>query len=134
MDNQKLNVFVIVKNMFSTFFKLLGDLKSLAAAEAQLTLKSFVNVSILYIIGGLFVASTWLCLLALFGAILMTFGFSAVSSIAMVCLLNLVMLVIIGICILQQKKHIGFPATRKQITALSKFKKDASNEKLITKN
>ena len=59
MEEKTLSIFVVIKNIFQSFFRLVGDLKSLAAAETQLAVRSFAIIVGLSLIGLLLSFSTW---------------------------------------------------------------------------
>ncbi len=132
-EKSHLSIFAIIKNVAQSFFKLVIDLKNLAAAEAKLAMQSLVNLIILAVVGLLLAITTWICILAMVVASLVSIHVSWLSSFFVVALLNVLALCIVGLYIVRMKNNLTFQATRRQLRSLSNSEETA-REKSIAKN
>ena len=105
----------LIKNLASTFFKLVSDMTRLAKMEAELAGKSLVNIIILTFLLGSLLTSTWLCISALIAFALVSLQLGWLVSLAIVTLLNILLMVAIVVVIVSKKKNLSFPATRRQL-------------------
>jgi predicted membrane protein len=133
-EKNSLNIFAIVKNLTQTFFKLVTDLKNLAAAEAQLAISSLATMVFLYVLGALLSLTTWLSILGMIIASLIAFHFSLLFAFFFVTLLNVIAVGLIALYILRMKENLKFKATRRQLLSFTKSNKDTAHDKLISKN
>lgn len=91
------------------------NLSSLVGMEARLAGKTLVVLVMLAIMGGIVLASVWLCLLAMFFIYLTANHWTPLQSLALLLGLNIVLLCIIGFVMSKCKKNLTFPETRRQL-------------------
>lgn len=75
--------------------------------------KQIVLLIIFCILFGALLASSWLCLLAILCAYLISLNLSLIVSLSVIFILNILMSVIIGLLILNVNKDRFFPKSRK---------------------
>lgn len=102
---------MVIKNIISSFFQI-------ASLETQLTGTRLAKIIVLAVVGAVLLASTWVSLLAILLLSLTALNLSWLQSCYIVALVNVFMLVIVAVLILQQKKALGFHATRRQLSNL----------------
>jgi uncharacterized membrane protein YqjE len=136
MDEGKKTSFTqIFGNIFHTVHKLVSDIFHLASAEARLAKQSLANIVLLSFVFGALFTSTWLCLLGLIVAFLMSFfQLSLLSSLAIVTILNLLMIAVTGIIFFKLKGNLSFRATRNQLSSSKQLLKDSYRGRITAKN
>lgn len=95
------------------------DLTQLASLEARLAVKTLVMIAIMAVVMLVFIASTWGSLQLLFFFYLISLKFTFISASLMLVGLNFIVLLTIGLYIKRIKRHLYFPATRKQLVRMS---------------
>lgn len=98
-----------------TLYNLVGKVFTLASYEAKLAGKSLIKIIIIAIVSGIVVATTWLCLLAIYGLFLVSLGWSYKTTLLIIVLINLFILGILALLIMYTEKNLSFRATRHHI-------------------
>jgi uncharacterized membrane protein YqjE len=136
MDEGKKASFThIIGNMFSIVHKIVSDIFHLASAEAALAKQSLANIVLLSFVFGALFTTTWLCILGLVVASLMSFfQLSLLSSLAIVTVVNIALIAGSAVIFLKLKGNLYFRATRNQISSTKKLFKDSYRERITAKN
>ena len=136
MDEGKKTSFTqMFGNMFHTIHKLVSDICHLASAEARLAKQSLANMVLLSFVFGALFTSTWLCLLGLLIAILISYAhLSLLSALAIVFLINLGLIAVTAVVFFKLKGNLFFRATRNQLSTSKKLFKDSYRERIEAKN
>ncbi|MDR3492586.1 MAG: phage holin family protein [Gammaproteobacteria bacterium] len=119
-EKSNLSFITIIYNLSQTFFRLVSDITQLARAEAHLAVSSLVHLVLLYLLAGLLLLTTWICLLGAVIASLVAIHLSWLTSFLFVTLLNILLLITLFLYIKKMKKNLTFQATRKQLLNLTK--------------
>jgi hypothetical protein len=98
--------------LLPTLYNLVGKIVALASYEARLAGKSLIKIIIIAIMSGILLASTWLCLSAIYGLYLVSLGLSYQVTLFVIVLVNLLILCIFAILIMYTEKNLSFRATR----------------------
>ena len=98
-----------------TLYNLVGKVFTLASYEAKLAGKNLIKIIIIAIVSGIIVATTWLCLLAMYGLFLISLGWSYQTTLLIIVLINILILGILALLIMYAEKNLSFRATRYQI-------------------
>ena len=104
------------------FLRLADNIYSLLKRESKLVLQRIVIITILSVIAALLLFSIWWCVLGLICIYLNTLKFNLAASFIIVCLLNIIALISVGIAISRAKKSTFFSFTYREIV---KFKKES---------
>jgi hypothetical protein len=135
MENEnKASIVKIVANVFQSVFKLFRDITILASAEARLARASAANLIIMVFVLGALLTCTWLTLLGLLIAYLLSIKISLVFALASAVVINLFLLMIVLLIMLKLKSNLFFPATRKQISRTKKIIKETYRERITKKD
>lgn len=120
MGKRKSHLFAIIKNLIKAHIARISDIATLASLEATLARKTLLTIIILGGITIILFISCWLSLLAWFFLYLLSFHLTPMLSAFILFLSHLFILGLVLIYIIKIKKRLFFPATRRQITNLSK--------------
>lgn len=112
-DPKKWSVFRLLTDGLETFFKLFRGFADLLGLEAQLAKRSLVTIVILALCLWCLLIATWLSVLALILAVLLTLHVGLLVSLSSIVLLNLLLILVICWVVLRLKKDLFFPATRR---------------------
>jgi uncharacterized membrane protein YqjE len=134
-EGKKASFTHVISNMFQIVHKIVSDIFHLASAEAALAKQSLANIVLLSFVFGALFTSTWLCLIGLIVAFLMSFlQLSLFSSLAIVSVLNIALIAVAAVVFLKLKGNLFFRATRNQISSTKKLFKDSYRERITAKN
>lgn len=133
-SENKDSVIRIVANVFQSIFKLFRDITQLASAEARLARASAANLILLVFVMGALLTTTWLTMLGLLVAYLVSIKISLLLALASAVVLNLLLLVIVLLIMLKLKSNLFFPATRRQLSRTKKIIKETYRERITKKD
>lgn len=117
-----------IKNLTQAFFNLIKDTLKLAGAEAQQTGKSIVQIGILLPLIRIIAVITWLSICGVIALYLISLQYTWLFAFCCLALLNFTLLVTLGLLLLNAKKYLGFPATRRQLQVSQYSEKNLSKD------
>ncbi|MES2218554.1 MAG: phage holin family protein [Pseudomonadota bacterium] len=134
-ERKKTSITQIFGNVFHIVHKLVSDIFHLASAEARLAKQSLANIILLGFVFGSLFTSTWLCVLGLIVAFLMSvFQLSLLAAFAIVCVLNFILIAVCAFIFLKLKGNLSFRATRNQLSSSKQLLKDSYRARITAKN
>jgi len=125
-ENQSLTK--IITDIYQTFFDVLRNTASLVVIEAKQVKWAFVKMTITIFAVLLSVFFTWLGLCSVICITLTMYGFSLLTSVLSVFLLNFILMMASITYMVSQNKNMLFPATSKQLGRALNRSKDTINE------
>jgi hypothetical protein len=134
MEEDNSNIITLGVNLIQAYLKRLSDLAHLANLEAKLALKTLVNLTILLFVGILLLLASWCSLLTLLFIYLVSLNLSWLVSAAIVCAVNITLLISVICYMFAIKKYLFFPATRRQISETIMPDKEMDNEQTAAGN
>lgn len=123
-----------IKSLTQAFFKTVKDTASLAGAEAKLAGKSLINIALLLIVLRALAFLTWISICAVLALYLLSLGYTWLTALAAVTLLNVIAIAVVVVGLLRLKRNLSFPATRRQLQAGNNFDQDFYNEQTKIEN
>lgn len=135
MDDQgNQSLYNIISTIVCVYIKLIREVVELVNLEAVLAKKSLIKIIGLCAVAVVILFSTWFSVLGLLLLFLVQLHFSWLMAISVIVALNVLLLFIVIIAIMQLKKNLTFPATRRQISIIHSANKDLIHERIETKN
>ena len=107
-----------------TFVSILSKIATLVELEARLAGKSLIRLIVLSIVFGTLLTASWLGMLAILFSYLQSLSLTPLTSLFILLLLNIVLLVIIGICLNSTRNNLLFPEIRNQLRYLHRIFRD----------
>jgi hypothetical protein len=98
-----------------TFFSLFGKVIALVGLEARKAGKSITKLIVLAVMCGIVITSTWLCVLGLLAAYLISIQYTYTCIFTILIIVNLLILIILAKLMKQSSKYLFFPQTRMHI-------------------
>lgn len=110
------SVIGIVKNLALYYLKRLDNVARLASLEARLARKTIAALTLLIIVMGFLLISTWASLLLLLFVFILSLHYSMLVASLVIVVLNLILLLALYLYMGKIKKNLFFPATRRQLS------------------
>lgn len=107
-----------------TLFNLVSKTIKLIGLEANLASKSLISIIILSVIMALLCTTTWICIMLLIFFYLISLTWTTMEALLIIILLNVILLIIVSFSIVQFKKKLLFPETRRRIRHARKVYED----------
>lgn len=129
-DTKEIPLNEILKKLVQSFFKMVRDITRLAGAEARLAAKSLVNIVILWMFIRALLFIAWVSFCGAIACYVFNLLHNWAIALLVVSGVNLILLGLAGWLVIQQKKHLYFSATRRQLhsTQIEPTDKELYNE------